>query len=409
VKKVTSLVGFILLLGLNDPAQPALYDFTAEPEPGDTFSIADFRVFIPDDVAVIRGLFCKVSPLLADSRPYTADPNLQALAQNVDFGVMGARLDNLHMESGIGEAVLRALEDFSQQSLRPEIQHTTLYFEGYSWGGQFSYHFAKWLPERTLGFITQKGGYHDTAFAGEAILVPGYLFIGENDLPYRIENLTGIFTAHRPLGARWVLAVQPDAGHEPITDRVLLDRFFLTVISQRLPAVIPLTEPPELVIIPETGRWLGNRENFLIGSWDCYNAEVDSACWFISREVGSDWQWLVSAGAVTDTVSCPTTHVSHLGEKPSWGCRWLPNHPNPFNPRTTLHFEVVRSQRLAVNIWDVTGRRVIQLADEVFGVGRHTLTWEGRNRWGRAVASGPYLVEMRGQQGAEPLKIQLIR
>ena len=82
-------------------------------------------------------------------------------------------------------------------SLGSATSFLPFFINGYSWGGQFGYHFTKWLPERVVGFITQKGGYHDTTNAGDAIEVPGLMLIGENDLPYRIENLTEIFLNHQ--------------------------------------------------------------------------------------------------------------------------------------------------------------------------------------------------------------------
>ena len=45
-------------------------------------------------------------------------------------------------------------------------------------------------------------------------------FIGENDFQYRIDNLTNIFLNHRPLGAKWVLAIDKNAVHDQITDCV---------------------------------------------------------------------------------------------------------------------------------------------------------------------------------------------
>ena len=55
------------------------------------------------------------------------------------------------------------------------------------------------------------------------------MIVGENDLAYRIENLTGIFLDHRPIGAKWILAMEQDAGHSLVMDNNILDSFFYTV------------------------------------------------------------------------------------------------------------------------------------------------------------------------------------
>ena len=398
-----------LLSATGDEADAAIYGYTAVPEPGDTYEMAHFRIYIPDACPVVRGVYFHVAPRLVDSRSYAENPVFQALCESVDFAMMGAQLDNLHMDSGSGDALLRALDAFATMSWHPEIAHSTIFFEGYSWGGQFSYHFTKWLPARVIGFVTQKGGYHDTSFAGDALAVPGYLFIGENDLPYRIENLTGVFEAHRPLGARWILAVQPGAGHEQITDRNLLDDYFLTVAELRLPEVIPIDHPVDLLTIAEPGNWLGNRANFLIGAWDCYDAAADSACWFVSRAVGSVWQSFVSGGAVTDTIPCgPVAVLPGAGTLPAV-THLSRIHPNPFNPHTQIAFRVDRSEHVQIAVYDLKGKQIVVLADGVFEPGLQRVGWDGRDRQGRSVASGAYLVRLLVAGATDSRKITLAR
>ena len=402
-------LGSLLLCMLSDEAGAAIYDYTAVPEPGDSYEMAHFRIYVPDACPVIRGVYFYVAPRIVDSRHYTENPVFQTLCADVDFAMMGAQLDNLHMDSGSGDAVLRALAFFATLSGHSEIEHSTIFFEGYSWGGQFSYHFTKWLPTRVIGFVTQKGGYHDTSVAADVVEVPGYLFIGANDLPYRIENLTGIFEAHRPLGARWILAVQPDAAHEPITDRKLLDDYFLTVAELRLPEVIPADEPVDLLTIAEPGHWLGNRASFLIGAWDCYDAAEDSACWFVSRAVGTVWQSFVSAGAVTDTIPCePVAVWPGAGTLPAV-TRLSRIHPNPFNPHTQISFRVQRSEQVRIVVHDLTGKQIVVLADERFEPGLQMVGWDGRDRYGRSVASGTYLIRLLVAGATDSRKITLAR
>jgi len=399
---------FLELPGVAVNSHGAIYDYTAIPEPGETFGTTQFRLYLPDDAPAIRGIYFRVAPHLSDSRSYTTDPNFQALGDSVAFGFMGALLDDLDMSTGVGTAVLRALAFFAQASTHPELEHTTIFFEGYSWGGQFSYHFTKWLPARVLGFITMKGGYHDTSPAGNAIEVPGYLFIGEFDLPYRIENLTSIFEFHRPLGARWILAVQPGAGHEYVDERDLLDEYFHTIITLRLPEVIPADEPPELFTIPEPESWLGNRNSYLIGSWDCYDAPPDSACWFPSRKVGISWQGFVSGDSVIDTIPCPTAVTPGPGPS-SAVARVFQNYPNPFNPVTTIDFDLMVAQKVELNIYAMNGRFIKTLLEEQLTPGRHVANWNGQDERGRPVSSGIYILSLTAGDCVATKRMLLIR
>jgi hypothetical protein len=92
-----------------------------------------------------------------------------------------------------------------------------------------------------------------------------------------------------------------------------------------------------------------------------------------------------------------------------FGLELLPNHPNPFNPSTTLSFDVDRERPVNVAVFDIAGRQVAVLADRHYGPGRHSLEWDGRNMAGRDVASGTYLVRMITGDQRQTRKITLIR
>jgi hypothetical protein len=70
------------------------------------------------------------------------------------------------------------------------------------------------------------------------------------------------------------------------------------------------------------------------------------------------------------------------------------NHPNPFNPTTTLTFDVARDGNVTVQIYDISGRLVRTLVDEQRPAGRHEVVWHGRNNRGAIVTSGVYFYRM---------------
>jgi len=72
------------------------------------------------------------------------------------------------------------------------------------------------------------------------------------------------------------------------------------------------------------------------------------------------------------------------------------NVPNPFNPRTTVVFDLPRPGRVRVEVFDLKGRLVRVLADERRPAGRHSVVWDGRDDTGAAVASGTYFCRMVG-------------
>ena len=212
-----------------------IYDVSIPENDTASYNYADFRMWVNDDTDTLRGIYWFMHPNNGDSRNIVTDSAYQALASGQDFALMGAHIYNMHMSTGIGDAVIAAMDSFAVLFRHDELEFVPFFINGYSWGGQFAYHFTKWIPERIVGFITQKGGFHNTDPANDAINVPGLMFVGENDLPYRIENLTGILLEHRPLGAKWILAMEQGAGHSQITDTPFLDSFFNTVTNLRLP------------------------------------------------------------------------------------------------------------------------------------------------------------------------------
>ena len=67
---------------------------------------------------------------------------------------------------------------------------------------------------------------------------------------------------------------------------------------------------------------------------------------------------------------------------------------------STVFFGVAKAGRLQVTIYDVTGRRVRQLADRVFTAGEHELRWDGHDDSGQRVARGVYFVKTNAHQGS---------
>ena len=289
-----------------------IFDISIPENDTASYTYADFRIWINDSTDTLRGIYWFMHPNNGDSRDIVTDTAYQNLAQEQNFAVLGAHIFNMHMDTGIGDAVIAAMDSFAILSQHQELSFIPFFINGYSWGGQFAYHFTKWKPERIVGFITQKGGYHDTTNAELAIQVPALMIVGENDLDYRIENLTNIFLNHRPEGAKWILAKEPGAGHSLVTDFSFLNSFFNTVVNLRIPHSTNLFEPIILDSLSDSIGWLGNQDTHTIGSWECYNSNKDSSSWFPSRLVGEKWQNFVSEFS-TDTSSCyPTLDSSYV-------------------------------------------------------------------------------------------------
>jgi aminopeptidase N len=76
------------------------------------------------------------------------------------------------------------------------------------------------------------------------------------------------------------------------------------------------------------------------------------------------------------------------------------NHPNPFNPSTTIGFTLPDYGRAQLRIYDTSGRQVRQLFDAVTEAGDYEVVWDGRDTRGRSLPSGVYFHRLDTDAGS---------
>ncbi len=89
--------------------------------------------------------------------------------------------------------------------------------------------------------------------------------------------------------------------------------------------------------------------------------------------------------------------------------RLAQNYPNPFNPSTTIKFGMKAKGLVTVRIYDVAGRLVRTLVNEVKDAGAYSAVWDGRNNLGANVASGIYFYRMETAGFQATKKLVLLR
>lgn len=87
----------------------------------------------------------------------------------------------------------------------------------------------------------------------------------------------------------------------------------------------------------------------------------------------------------------------------------LPNAPNPFNPATTIAFELPVAAPVRLSVHALDGRLVARLADGARPAGSHRIVWHGRDDAGRSVPSGTYLYRLEVGRWSEAQRLTLIR
>ena len=109
-------------------------------------------------------------------------------------------------------------------------------------------------------------------------------------------------------------------------------------------------------------------------------------------------------------------NVVELTQKPELQARWVPqvfalhtNYPNPFNPSTTIRFQVPVSSDVRIDFYDALGQKVRTLVDDVLPAGYHQLVWDSRNEAGKSVAAGVYFYRMRAGDFTQVRKLLLLK
>jgi hypothetical protein len=124
-----------------------------------------------------------------------------------------------------------------------------------------------------------------------------------------------------------------------------------------------------------------------------------------SVEGGKTYQYELSIRAIGgDEFRSPVVTVSTSARE----LALHQNHPNPFNPQTTISYDLPASskpERVRLWIIDISGRVVRTLVDEEQAGGSYQIEWQGRDDRGEAVSSGVYfyVLDVAGERRTRKL------
>jgi hypothetical protein len=139
-----------------------------------------------------------------------------------------------------------------------------------------------------------------------------------------------------------------------------------------------------------------------IGDWDCnVNGVPDSVD--IATLQSADF----NDNGIPDECEDIQTAV---GESPPPGWGLAQNVPNPFNPVTSIRFDVAPGgARVTLRVFDVEGRLVRTLVDGFEAEGERTAVWDGSDSRGYPVASGLYFYRLEAPDFVETRKMLLLK
>ena len=85
------------------------------------------------------------------------------------------------------------------------------------------------------------------------------------------------------------------------------------------------------------------------------------------------------------------------------------NYPNPFNPSTTIPFNITQAGNVALNVYDMSGSLVKTLTSDYKEAGSYKVIWNGLNNDGQQVASGQYILKMSAPSYSNTLQMTFLK
>ncbi|GEM_PF-1160477 len=85
------------------------------------------------------------------------------------------------------------------------------------------------------------------------------------------------------------------------------------------------------------------------------------------------------------------------------------NYPNPFNPSTNIGFTLPNRSVITLDIYNISGQKVITAYSGELPAGHHTVVWNGADRFGRIVPTGIYLYRLKAGESVASKKMLLLK
>jgi pimeloyl-ACP methyl ester carboxylesterase len=288
-----------------------VYSFT-ETSSSYNFDRGEYTIFIPEETAIIRGVFvhqhgCTMEGV-GESTAY--DLQYQAFAKKWGLAVVGVDLydaqNNCHTwkdaEKGSGSALFNALKRAAETSGHPELENAPLLLWGHSGGGYWTLSMLKNYPERVLAAVCYSPAFdpqwdYPAATAKIPVLTR---HAGANDgNDYGVlcwATSTHTFQKLRNMDAPVSIAHTPSQNHNFSYIRYIAIPFYEAAMKQRMP------EGNSTVMrdLDRTQTWLVDTLSLLLYKESEYTGDKKGLCLLPDEYTAEKWKEYVSTGTVTD-------------------------------------------------------------------------------------------------------------
>lgn len=125
-------------------------------------------------------------------------------------------------------------------------------------------------------------------------------------------------------------------------------------------------------------------------------------------DLSLDWV-SINGRVVAHTGMLPESHENDAQDLAPVVFALHPNLPNPFNPQTTIRFDVPEASEVRIVVYSLLGQEVQTLLADRREVGQHQVVWNGQDMFGRSVATGVYFVRMEAGSFSQVRRMMLLK
>ncbi len=225
-------------------------------------------------------------------------------------------------------------------------------------------------------------------------------------------------------------------GYEPLYDAAYMNRNNFWAVGNHVGF-------GRIIYTSDGENWVNQYSSYIPGFYPLFSIDFTDSLngWAAGYEVvrtidgGNNW------GVVTDSIQLKalaaidtseawglsrTTSVLHTVDG---GLSWQPvtptsvdqislsslsfhlyqNYPNPFNSFTFINYQLSYRGEVSLKIYNLTGKEVRTLVNQIQARGVHQLTWNGKDNSGNEVSSGMYFLKLRFEPYSQNKKMLLTR
>jgi hypothetical protein len=273
--------------------------------PAEVFEFDEFALYVPADVATVRGIFLALGG--PDTRAFVTDglfgspvaeteaslhlfgQELRTFAADHRLALLGSALrglKNLPNQPSSDEIIFQAIGEAARTSGHPELSGTPIIVYGMSGGTPQAIGLAARNPQRVGALLLKVSAPPEHFESPGALAVPSYMILAELDQFADNTKVIAAFESNRRAGGLWAVAMEPGVPHHSLTPahRAITLNWLRTIVELRLGS----PEQDRIRDVPESAGWLGHPD-IGVSNWTDYPGDRRAASWFPSQATAEEW------------------------------------------------------------------------------------------------------------------------